>query len=118
MIISKKSNSQLLIFSFLIICSVLLFSNCSGINLTSNCGKNHNITFAVLPFLNDDYRCHINIESKLENMCYNIINGELLINDYSNSHNKKLEDISITEFTQFAKTRGVTKLIFGNVTVV
>lgn len=107
--------------SFLIVfvlAVAMLLPNCSGINLPGNCEKQLKITYAVLPFYNDDYRCNKNIENKLTDMCYNIVDGEQMLNEYCMQVNKKMDEISIDEFCNYAKQRGVNQLILGEVEIV
>ena len=97
---------------------ITLSCGCANLNLPSNCNTNKDVTIAVLPFRNDNYQCHHNIEKKLENLCYKIINGEQLLNQYSITTNKTFGQISTTEFIDFAKQQGVNKVLYGEINIV
>jgi hypothetical protein len=51
-------------------------------------------------------------------LCYTTVDGVHLINAYCISTNKKLEDISVEEFCDYVKTRGVDKIVLGDVEIV
>ena len=89
--------------------------SCSGIKIKNNCKSGIKQTVAVLPFLNDEFDCNKNIEKFLENRCYQIVDGRMLLNEYSIATNKKFDDITLEEFTVFAKNRGVDLIVFGSV---
>jgi hypothetical protein len=117
---NQKTTNTFTILIVLNLIVLAMLTSCSGLKykLPDNCGKNEKITIAVLPFYNDEYHCHKNIETKIVDICYPIVDGALLVNEYCMSTNKKLEDISVDEFCEYAKTRGVDKIILGDVEVV
>jgi len=94
-----------------------LCTSCSSIQLDDNCGKPEKIKISVLPFVNDEFNCHKNIEKKIRNLCYDIIDGEQLLNEYLISTSKQINNISIVEFCEFALSRGVDKIILGDVSI-
>jgi hypothetical protein len=98
--------------------AIFFTTSCTGIKLENNCGKDVKQTVTVLPFLNDDYNCHKNIEKILEGMCYQVVDGRILLNEYSISTNKNFEEISLEEFCEFVKSRGVDLVVLGDAKVV
>jgi len=88
-------------------------TSCTGIKLENHCKSDVKQTVSVLPFLNDEYDCHRNIEKILERMCYQIVDGRILLNEYSVATSKKFEEISLEEFSDFARSRGVDLLVYG-----
>jgi len=97
---------------------MFLATNCTGIKLENNCMKNVKRTVTVLPFLDDDYDCNRNIEKILAGMCYEIIDGRTLLNEYSIATRKNFDDISFDEFSDFAKSRGVDLVVYGSAKIV
>ncbi len=105
----------------IIICVLLFTGSCSGIKLSDNCNKKGNEksyeTFVVLPFVNDNHNCHIDIEAKLKELCYyvyDVESGISLINRYACSVNKSIDEIDIIEFCDYAKKRGINYVVLGN----
>ena len=101
--------------SVLIVCSV---ASCTGINLQNNCSRNVKQIVTVLPFLNDEYDCYKNVEKILQEMCYQTIDGRVLLNEYSTLTSKKFEEILFEEFCEFADSRGVSLIIYGEAKIV
>ena len=102
---------------FFLTCILISITSCSGIKLSDNCGKQTSKTFIVLPFVEDDYACSFDIENKIRNLCYNVENGLNILNEYSRSINKSFSEISIDEFCDYAKTKGIDYVVIGNARV-
>jgi len=105
----------------IIIWTLFFAGSCSGIKLSDNCNKKGNEksyeTFIVLPFVNDNYNCYIDVETKLRNLCYNIYESESgisLVSRYARSVNKSIDDIDIIEFCDYAKSRGINYVVLGD----
>jgi hypothetical protein len=98
-------------------CILIFITSCSGIKLSDNCGKQSKETFIVLPFIADDYACNFEIENKIRNLCYNVENGMTLLNEYSHLVNKSYADIEITDFCDYAKTKGIDYVVIGTTRV-
>jgi len=98
---------------FFLICILVSIVSCSVIELPNNCGKTSKETFAVLPFVSDEYCCNLDVENKIRNLCYNIENGITLLNEYSRLVNKSLSEIEIDEFCDYAKSKGVDYIVIG-----
>jgi len=88
-------------------------TSCTGIKLENNCKSDINRTVSVLPFLNDEFDCHRNVEKILRKMCYQIVDGRILLSEYSVATNKKFDEFSLEEFSDFARNRGVGLLVYG-----
>jgi hypothetical protein len=89
-------------------------AGCSGMKLESVCGTNEKIKVTVLPFVNDNHFCNKNIEQKLTRMCYDVIDGIQLLNEFSQITNKSVNEISIVEFCDFVNLKGIDKIIIGD----
>lgn len=92
-------------------------TSCSGIGLPIICDKEQQ-TAVVLPFQNDLYNSHVTIENLLIGRCYNVVNGQTLLNDCSMALHKNFDSISLEEFSDFARSRGVDIIVYGNTNVV
>jgi hypothetical protein len=105
------------IYKILYICVIILLASCSGIKLSDNCGKQSTKTFIVLPFIGDDYACYVDVENKIRNLCYSIEDGYSMLNEYSVSVGKNYLDVSIDEFCDYAKSKGIDYVVAGTVRV-
>jgi len=95
-------------------CILIFFTSCSlGIKLSNNCGKNSQETFIVLPLVNDDFACNFDVENKIKNLCYNVLDGSSVLNDYVRLTNKSIDEIEISEFCDYANNRGINYIVFG-----
>ena len=104
-----------IIFMLSLIFLQFIISGCSvGVLLKEAIPGGENLV-VVMPFKDDDYDCNINVEALLIDKGYNIYSGKLLLEECLLSMNKKLEEISIDEFINFAATRNINKVIFGTV---
>jgi hypothetical protein len=94
-----------------------LVTGCSVIKVQNMCDKEQRSTVAVLPFKNDDFSCNRNVEDELKGLCYNVVDGTTLLNEYAHSVGKSYENISIDEFSKYAKTQNVDGIVFGSIEV-
>ena len=104
-------------FFVFIICIFSFSASCSGIKLPDNCGKNNKKTFIVLPFVDDEYACYLNVEDKIRNLCYDVESGVSLMNEYSVLVSKSFDNIDITEFCDYAKSKGIDYVVVGTAKV-
>jgi hypothetical protein len=97
---------------FFLTCVLISVTGCSlGVNLPNNCGKEEKATFVVMPFIDDNFGCNIDVENKIRNLCYNVMDGRSVLNDFSSSNRVSVNEIA--EFCDFADSKGIDYIVFG-----